>query len=91
MSQERYVSLDPANAEAENARIRREVWAQRSLEAQGGEPSLFLSAQFALTASVCVYARMRRSGFAVFPLQWQKKNKYLALYGAAVAGSFIAT
>lgn len=35
--QERYVSLDPANAGSENRRLRREIFAKRLDESKGGE------------------------------------------------------
>lgn len=82
------MSLDPAFADQENARMRREVLNQRIFEAQGGHVAKYLSAQFALTAGLAVYARMRGHGFRVFPLQASKSRNYLAIYGAAFAASW---
>jgi len=41
--QERYVSLDPQQADVENAKVRLEVFNQRVFEAEGGHPSRYLS------------------------------------------------
>jgi hypothetical protein len=88
--QERYVSLDPSNAETENTRMRREIFQQRLFESEGGHTQRFLSTQFAMTGSLCTYVYLRKGGFRVLPLQTVKTPKYLAIYFGAFAGAFFA-
>lgn len=41
-----------------------------------------------MTAALVCYARMRRGGFRMFPLQANKTSKYLAIYGSAFVASW---
>ena len=88
--QERYVSLDPSNAETENARMRREIYQQRLFESEGGHTQRCLSTQFAMTGAICTYTAMRKGGFRVLPVQASKTPKYLAIYFGAFVGAYFA-
>lgn len=88
--QERYVSLDPQQADVENAKVRLEVFNQRVYEAEGGDPSRYLSAQLGVTGGLCTYVYMRKRGFRVFPVQASKSPQYLSIYLGAFAASWFA-
>jgi hypothetical protein len=88
--QERYVSLDPHHADVENAKVRSEVFDQRLFEAEGGQPTRYLSTQFGATGGLCTYVYMRKRGFRVLPLQAVKTPQYLSIYLGAFAASWFA-
>ena len=54
--QDKYVSLNPENTEAEEKTIRSNLWRQRLDEADGGEGAKMLGYQFGFTAGVLTYA-----------------------------------
>lgn len=88
--QERYVSLDPANAASESSKLREEVYYQRIFEAEGGHPSKYLSTQFAVTGALCSYSWLRQRGFRTFPLTAAKTGAYGAIFVSALFSSWFA-
>jgi len=54
--QDKYVSLDPANADAQDYQQRKDIYALRMHEALGGDGSVIVSTQLAATGGLFVYA-----------------------------------
>jgi len=81
--QENYISLNPANLQSEEKYVRKQVYAQRLLEAQGGKASILVGTQWGLTASVLAYSTLP-AAFTMFPFAASKSMGY-----ATVIGSFL--
>lgn len=88
--QERYVSLDPANAGSENRRLRREIFAKRLDESKGGEQGKALACQYATTGALLSYSWMRQRGFRMFPMKRANTSNYTAIFFAGFVGYQIA-
>ena len=66
--QDTYISLDPNNAPATTAAIRKTLLQQRIHEARGGDIAIQTGVTFGLTAMLVSYSSMRAKGFRVFPV-----------------------
>lgn len=84
--QDRYISLDPENAERTSAQNRAKLYQQRVTEAAGGEVGVLVGTQVGLTAATISYANLRAGGFRVFPYCYKKTPKYAAIAFAGVLG-----
>lgn len=66
--QDKYISLDPANAESTTAALRKALFIQRLHEARGGDLAIQTGVTFGMTAMFVSYAAMRAKGFRAFPV-----------------------
>lgn len=57
--QTNYISLNPANAAAEEAAIRSRLYNQRYEEAEGTKAASILGTQFGTTAALLTFSRMQ--------------------------------
>ena len=85
--QDKYISLDPQNADELARQQRVALVRQRLHESKGGECASVFGMQCALTASVLQYSALRKQGFSAMPFQAKKYGKYSALLFTGVAGS----
>lgn len=84
--QDRYISLDPVNAEQTSAEIRSQLFTQRLTEAAGGDVASLVGVQVGVTAATVSYASLRSSGFRALPFAAGKAPKYAALAFAGFIG-----
>ena len=80
--QENYISLNPANLAREEKFVRKQLYRQRVLEAQGGPGAILMGLQLGTTASVLTYAYLM-PGFRPFPLNLATHSAGLLKLGGA--------
>lgn len=84
--QDRYISLDPENAEQTTSQVRAQLYSRRLVEAAGGDVAQLVGSQVGVTAAVLSYASMRSSGFRALPFCAKKSPKYAAIAFAGLLG-----
>jgi hypothetical protein len=84
--QDRYISLDPENADQTSAQVRSELYSSRLVEAAGGDVAQLVGTQVGITAAVVSFAGMRSSGFKMLPFCAKKSPKYAAIAFAGILG-----
>jgi len=84
--QDRYISLDPENAEHTSAQVRSQLYQRRLVEAGGGDVASLVGAQVSLTAALFSYTSFRSSGFRMLPICYKKTPKYAAIAFAGFVG-----
>lgn len=87
--QDKYVSLDPENADRLAYQQRTELFRKRVAEAKGGEAAHLFGLQVGLTTSVMYYAGLRAQGFSAFPFHVNKSHRYAGLVFAFLASSWL--
>jgi len=85
--QDKYISLDPQNANELASQQRKQLVRQRLYESKGGECASVFGMQCAITATVLSYAALRKKGFSALPFQGRKFGHYSALFFTGMAGS----
>jgi hypothetical protein len=83
-------SLTKENAEIGHAAMRKQIWTQRLYEANGGVVGDAVSTQWALTAGLVSYARLRAGGFRMAPFTAAKTSSYSAVLFSGIAGYYLA-
>ena len=74
--QDQYISLNPENTTREEKAIRKNLYNQRLVEAQGGKASMTVGVQWGLTASVFMYSHLTSGGFKFLPMAANKSQGY---------------
>ena len=84
--QDRYISLDPQNADQTSAQVRAQLYTRRLVEAAGGDVAQLVGSQVGTTAALLTYASFRSGGFRALPFCVKKSPKYAQIAFAGFLG-----